>query len=691
IAGVIKVILSLEHQTLPKHLNFENPSPHIPWDRLPVEVVKETIPWERNGRPRIAGVSSFGFAGTNAHVILEEAPVAPEQTEEPATGPVEHRRFSVLPLSARTPAALVQLADHYRSWWTEHPEATLADVCFTAGAGRAHLEHRAALVVNSRESAVELLGALADDRPATGLVRGETHDTPKTAWLFTGEGSQYAGMARELFDTEPVFAETLKRCATAVADVLEKPLLDVIFDVDRPDCEETLRQTSYAQAALFAVEMGLARLWQSWGIEPDVVLGHSVGQYSAACVARVFGLEDGALLMAERGRLFGSLPAGGRMIAVFTAAERVESLTDEFPSLSVAAYNGANTVLSGPAADLEKAVAPLAAAGVRCEWLDTSHAFHSALLDPILDDFEAFAQRFDFKTPQRILIDNRTGAALGRSVKLDGAYWRRHARQPVEFAKSVRTLADLNCKVLLEIGPRPVLTASALAAWPDPATAPRAIASMRPNTANHRQITEAVADAYVLGHLPEFAAFRQAHARKLDLPTYPFEHRQYSFRDNRADNLDDSRDRVGQQQHLAARTEAIRLLEDGRISELATLLDGASGDQQTLNVLTKFAAQHNQQRTSASIADDRYEIRWEKIPAAPSGAGDGSTWMLIGDDTNVVGPLVDVLTSRGQRHRIVGLPASDADETQLADALRTMAEDGSTLRIVHVAALDFQT
>ncbi|MFL6083378.1 MAG: type I polyketide synthase, partial [Mycobacterium sp.] len=209
IAGVIKVILSLENEALPKHLNFENPSPHIPWDRLPVEVVKETIPWERNGRPRIAGVSSFGFAGTNAHVILEEAP-----GESPQPGPVEQpgdRLFSILPLSARTPAALVQVADQYRSWLNAHPEATLADVCFTAGTGRAHLGHRAALVVNSRESAIELLGALSDDRPAPGLVRGESHDTPKTAWLFTGQGSQYPGMAKELFDTEPVFAETLNR------------------------------------------------------------------------------------------------------------------------------------------------------------------------------------------------------------------------------------------------------------------------------------------------------------------------------------------------------------------------------------------------------------------------------------------------------------------------------------------------
>ena len=691
IAGVIKVILSLENELLPQHLHFQNPSPHIPWDRLAVQVVGEATAWERNSRPRIAGISSFGFAGTNAHVILEEAPEEAAQVTS-APGPVEqpeHRRFSILPLSARTPAALVQVADQYRNWLNTHPEATLADVCFTAGTGRAHLEHRAGLVVDSKESAIELLGALADDRPASGLVRGESHDTPKTAWLFTGQGSQYPGMARELFDTEPVFAETLNRCAAAVAGVLEKPLLDVIFDVDSPEGEETLRQTSYAQPALFAVELGLARLWQSWGFEPDVVLGHSVGQYSAACVAGVFGLEDGALLMAERGRLFGTLPAGGRMVAVFAAAERVERLTDEFPTLSVAAYNGANTVLSGPARDLEKAVAGLAADGARCDWLDTSHAFHSALLDPILDEFESYADRFTFNTPQRVLIDNRTGAALGWTVKLDGAYWRRHARQPVEFAKSVRTLADLNCKVLLEIGPQPVLTAAALRTWPDSATAPRAIASLRRNTADHRQITEAVADAYVSGHLPDFGAFRQAHTRKIDLPTYPFERRQYWFRDNRPDN----RQRPDELPHLAARTQAVRLLEDGRLEELAALLDGASGDHQTLNVLTKLAAQHNQQRGAQSIADDRYEIRWEKsaAPISSARADDGSAWILIGDDPDAVQPLVDVLTARGHRHRFLRLPVSDTDEEKLADALRAAAVDDSTLRVVHVAALDSET
>ena len=224
-------------------------------------------------------------------------------------------------------------------------------------------------------------------------------------------------------------------------------------------------------------------------------------------------------------------------------------------------------------------MAGLTADGVRCDWLDTSHAFHSALLDPILDEFESYANRFDFSSPQRILVCNRTGAALGRSVKLDGAYWRRHARQPVEFAKSVRTLADLSCKVLLEIGPQPVLTAAALRAWPDPATAPRAIASLRRNTADHRQITEALADAYVLATCPTSALSSRDRRASSTCPP---------IRSSIASTGSATSGSGPTRQTAAARTEAVRLLEDGRIEELAALLDGASGDQQTVDVLTSL-------------------------------------------------------------------------------------------------------
>ena len=368
IAGLIKVVLSLQHEVLPQNLHFENPSPHIPWDSLPVRVVDKAIPWQANGRPRRAGTSSFGFSGTNAHVLIEEAPPKSAVAEDvsPEDGApeqaYEQKSVSVLPLSGRSAEALTALAQRYEAWLEAHPEADIADVCFTAGVGRSHFEHRAALVVDSVQGARELLAGLAENRLGPGAVRGVCGDPPKTAWFFTGQGSQYPGMARELFDTEPVFADTVKQCAEAVDGLLPRPLLEVMFDTDSDDSGDagkTLRHTSFAQPALFAVEMGLARLWQSWGIEPDVVLGHSVGQYAAACVAGVFSLEDGARLMAERGRLFGNLPEGGRMVAVFADAQRVERVADEFPQISVAAYNGPNTVLSGPAADLEQIVAKL--------------------------------------------------------------------------------------------------------------------------------------------------------------------------------------------------------------------------------------------------------------------------------------------------------------------------------------------
>ena len=675
VAGLIKVILSLEHGELPRHLNFQNASPHIPWDRLPVRVVDEAVPWTRNERPRVAGISGFGFSGTNAHLIVEEAPAEPAAATRPVEVP-DDGRFTVLPLSARTPAALIGVADRYRNWLTAHPDADLSEVCFSAGVARSHFEQRAALVVNSTASANELLGALVDDRPAQGLVRGECGDPPKTAWLFPGQGSQYVGMGRDLFETEPVFRETVNRCAAAVDGILEKPLLDVIFGADGND---VLRHTSYAQPALFAVEMGLARLWQSWGLEPDVVLGHSVGQYSAACVTGVFGLEDGALLLAKRGELFGSLPAGGRMVAAFADADRVESYTDEFPRLSVAAYNGANTVLSGPAEDLERAVAGLTADNVRCEWLDTSHAFHSVLLDPVLDEFESYASGFEFGSPQRTLVCNRTGVAMSRQVKLDANYWRRHARQPVEFAKSVRSLAELGCALLLEVGPQPVLTAAALRAWPDAERRPEAIATLRRSGSDQRQISDAFAQAYVAGHRLDFAAAAGGKGRKVDLPTYPFQHRNFWYSTSPTSGAGD-----------AARTETVRLLEEGRIDELAALVGAVTGDDQTVGALKQLAAQHNQQRSAHSIADARYEIGWEKASTTASQIEpiEGLAWLLIVDDAETVAPLADLLTTHGHPHRILAMPGSDADEEQLEIALRAAAAEHPALRIVHLGALD---
>ena len=444
---MIKVVLAMEHEALPKHLHFKTPSPHIPWERLPVQVVEETTPWARtDGRRRTAGVSSFGFSGTNAHVLLEEAP-APKETP---TVELPERRYHLLPLSARTPEALDVLVARTHAWLEAHPDADIADVAHTAAVGRSPLEHRAALVVDSRQRAGEFLAALADERPAPGLFRGTASDSPKTAWLFTGQGSQYPGMGRELFDAEPVFRQTLERCDEVLREHLERPLLEVLFGEETP-----LGHTSYAQPALFALEMSLARLWEHWGLVPDVLLGHSVGQYAAACVAGVFSLDDGLRLLAERGKLFGALPTGGRMAAVFAEAGNVEEHLDDYPHLSVAAYNGAHTVVSGPGDDVHALVERFQRDGVRCELIDTSHAFHSELIEPALDELETTAQRLTYRPLERTLICNRTGKVLTGQAVLDASYWRRHARQPVRFAESVQTLSQLGCKVLLESDPSP--------------------------------------------------------------------------------------------------------------------------------------------------------------------------------------------------------------------------------------------
>ena len=385
-------------------------------------------------------------------------------------------------------------------------------------------------MVDSVQSAREGLAELAENQLRPGVVRGECADPPTTAWLFTGQGSQYPGMARELFDAEPVFAETVKRCAEAVDDILPHPLLEVMFATDREtggEAGETLRHTSFAQPALFAVEMGLARLWQSWGIEPDVVLGHSVGQYAAACVAGVFSLEDGARLMAERGRLFGSLPEGGRMVAVFADPKLVERVADEFPQVSVGAYNGPNTVLSGPGEDLEQVVAKFSEDGIRCTWLETSHAFHSELLEPVLDEFESYAAQFQFAVPTLPLVCNRTGAVLTAETPMDAQYWRRHSRQPVQFAESVRTVAALGCSVLMEIGPQPVLTGAAVQVWPDIwprrgrscRCARASVTAARSPTRWPRPMSADIG--------PTSPRCTTSRGRRLELPTYPFQRRRF--------------------------------------------------------------------------------------------------------------------------------------------------------------------
>ena len=548
VAGLIKVVLSMQQGVIPKQLHFNIPNPHIPWEQLLVKVVTEPTQWPE-GR-RIAGVSSFGFSGTNAHVVLE----AYEGKQAVLVGGADamgdraallERSAHMLAISGKTDKALRELAGRYVEWLADHTEADLGDVCFTAGGGRRHFEHRAGVLVESREQLTEALRQLAAGEASGKTYVGHNRQRPKVAFLFTGQGSQYVGMAQELYATQEVFRRALDRCAELLADELDEPLLGVIFG----DSDGLVDQTRYTQPALFAIEAALYEMYKSVGVEPDVVLGHSVGEYAAAYAAGVFSLEDGLKLMARRGALFGALPQVGSMAAIFVGAERVQAAVDalntdsksESPPLSpltshipvsVAAYNGAHVVISGPSEQVEEVITRFEAEEVRCARLETSHAFHSALLEPALEGFEEFAATIDYRPADRTLVSNLTGAALAAGQVIDAAYWRREAREPVQFARSVQAVAAADCSVLLELGPQPTLTAMALRCWPaassEGVSEPRGIASLRRNRPADRAVIESMAQLYAAGCSLDFGPLDAGHTRcKLSLPTYPFQRQRY--------------------------------------------------------------------------------------------------------------------------------------------------------------------
>ena len=385
---------------------------------------------ERGGR-RIGAVSSFGFNGTNAHVIVMEAP------EQKRAGAQVERPYHLLCLSARSDKALREQASRLQHYVQEHPEVGLPDICFTANARRAHFPHRLALEAASTTQLQDKLMAFTSGSSPVGALcrRLEGNDQPRVAFLFTGQGSQYVGMGRQLYETQPTFRRSLERCAEILRPCLERPLLDVVYPTG--DALSPLNETAYTQPALFALEYALAELWKSWGIEPSVVLGHSVGEYVAACVAGVFSLEDGLKLIAERGRLMQALPQDGEMVAVFADEVRVAAACCPYASeVSIAAINGPeHVVISGRGQAVQQIVAALQAAGVRTQKLQVSHAFHSPLMEPMLEEFARTARQVTYRSPQLGVISNVTGqlasggtchtGLLGQACAAAGALWRR--------------------------------------------------------------------------------------------------------------------------------------------------------------------------------------------------------------------------------------------------------------------------
>jgi acyl transferase domain-containing protein/acyl carrier protein len=514
ITGLIKLVLSLQHREIPAHLHFKTPSPHIPWADHALRVPTEHTPWQPIGGRRIAGVSSFGFSGTNAHVVLEEAPEAPALAARPA------RSAHLMALSARDETALAALAARYAQALRGRDDAELADICFTANVGRSHFAQRATVLAHSVAELCERLDALARGAETEGVktARVARRDPARVAFLFTGQGAQYAGMAQGLYHSEPVFREALDRCAALLAPHLEQPLLSVLFPADGDS--PLLNETAYTQPALFALEYALTEWWRAWGVVPQAVIGHSVGELVAACVAGVFSLEDALRLIAVRGRLMQALPAGGGMAAVFTTeAQAVQAIEPYRGSVSLGAVNGVDqVVISGAQADVDAVCRELAGQGVRTQALTVSHAFHSPLVEPMLDAFEREAAQVRFSRPTVRVVSNLSGALESEAFTRAG-YWRQHVREAVRFGDGLQALAALRPDVCIEIGPHPTLLTLASRAWGD--SAPALVASLRKGRHDGEQMLEAVGALYLAG--AELNWRVGGPGRVVDLPSYPFQ------------------------------------------------------------------------------------------------------------------------------------------------------------------------
>jgi len=535
IAGLMKVVLQLQHHKIAPSLHFNQPNPYINWEQLPVQVATKLTSWPTNGKSCIAGVSSFAFSGTNAHLVLEEAPVQvkSQKSKVKSKNNVVERPIHLLTLSAKTEKALDELVSSYQSYLENDNE--LGDICYTANIGRAEFDYRLAIITSEKQELVEKLKQYKQGEDVTGICLGQltSQTTTKIAFLFTGQGSQYLQMGRQLYETQLTFNKIIDQCSKILENYLEVSLLDVLYPAEvKNETSALIDQTAYTQPAIFALEYALAKLWESWGIKPNMVMGHSVGEYVAACVAGVFSLEDGLKLIAMRGKLMQKLPSGGEMVSVMASESQVTEAIKEYSSqVTIAAVNGPESiVISGESAAITNICAQLESVGVKTKQLQVSHGFHSPLMEPMLAEFETVAKQITYNQPKIPLISNVTGEEADDGIA-SAQYWVNHVRQPVKFAQSMKTLESEGYETFLEIGPKPILLGMGrqcvtenVGEW---------LPSLRPGVDEWQQMLSSLGKLYVKGVKIDWSGFESDYSRqKVALPTYPFQRERYWIETN---------------------------------------------------------------------------------------------------------------------------------------------------------------
>lgn len=541
VAGLIKTVLLMRNERIAPQTHFESLNPHIKLEGTRLAIPTETVAWPR-GKRRIAGISSFGFGGTNTHLIVESAPdqhATLEQSVVPAGMAATDRPLHLLKLSAKSESALQQQAAQLVEYLNENSDAVLADVCWSANTGWTDFNHRAVISASDVSQLEQRLAKLATsgsigEAASAARVKQATVRAlgrPKVAFLFTGQGSQYVGMGRRLYETQPVFRRALDKCDAALRKNWGGvSLLEILYPpANASDTQrDRIHQTQYTQPALFALEYALAELWASWGVTPDIVLGHSVGEYAAAVSAGVMSLEDGLKLIAERARLMQSVKHHGKMAVIFATRERVEkAIAAASGNVVIAVLNGPeNIVISGDAETVDALVAKFKADGVQVTPLNVSHAFHSPLMDEMLDDFEKTAATIEYHAPKVPLAANLTGQLMTEAPT--ARYWRDHLRNAVQFAAGMTRIAEAEPAIIIEIGPSASLLGMGRRCEPKLDTA--WLPSLREGQDDWAVITGSVADYYVRsGHVDWRGWDRPWHRHRLLLPNYPFQRSRHWF------------------------------------------------------------------------------------------------------------------------------------------------------------------
>ena len=524
-AGVIKTALALQREQIPASIGFEKPNPAIDFVDSPFHVAQDNLAWPRTDKPRIAGVSSFGVGGTNAHVILAEPPVATP------SGPSRGKQLFLL--SAKSRASLDAMTDNLRKWLEEHPDSSLADAAFTLQTGRRHFRHRRLIVGGTHGEVIE---AIANkDTNLTGTR--ELHEaSPGVVFMFPGQGSQYVNMGRDLRESEPVFRTHFDQCCTLFTKELGTDLRTVIFPGpgEEGKAAEQLKRTVFTQPALFTMHYSLAKLWMHWGIMPDAMIGHSIGEFAAACLAGIFSLEDAVKLVAHRGRMMQDLPEGS-MLSVRAPEEEVARRLS--PACSIAANNGPRLcVASGPHEDIAKLQAALEKDGITCKLLVTSHAFHSPMMEPMVEPFGKVVESVQLHTPRIPIVSTVTAQWLKDEEACSPSYWSNHVRATVRFAQAVKfawtdtgetgAKAWAGSRVMLEVGPRATATTLARQQSSD-SKKHVAVSSLGSDAGNGEELThllKAVGGLWQSGVNIHWKAFHELEDRKrLSMPTYAFE------------------------------------------------------------------------------------------------------------------------------------------------------------------------